>query len=514
MADVMRTESSMQGKTDSQGIKATLTPGDGPFFPYGVAFENALNPMFILDSTTRILALNPAAVAFLKAPPDRIKRMRFFDLSPDFGGSTPLDASFLSASKNLEMRFITDGENKTLLLNAARLTLSSDDVFLVVGQDITERKRLEELIIKAKREWESTFDSIPDPIFIVNRDFSIRRLNRAMAEMLGLEPREAVGRFCHELVDNAKAPPKDCLVSRVFQEGRQLRQPIRLEALGRWFSAVSSPLGDKHSPAALVVLSDITALKKAEEANIELERREAERRKHESLEMMAGGIAHQFNNILMAVMGNIELAMDDLPSSNGARARLMKAFSSAKRAADIAKLMLVYSGRLLLNRKETDISALAKGAEAALRYSLPQGATLRMELAESIPPVLADSKHLRQVLDILVRNAAEALEGRPGDIVVATGLAEGSPLTHDRGMNPPGEKLIFLDVRDNGKGMDPDTLRRLFDPFFSTKFLGRGLGMAAVLGIAKAHGGSVIAESSPGAGTRIRLLFPPAGRMR
>lgn len=257
---------------------------------------------------------------------------------------------------------------------------------------------------------------------------------------------------------------------------------------------------------------DITARKKAEEERSQLEARLLHAQKLESLGVLAGGIAHDFNNLLLAVYGNLDLAMRDTVQT-AVRHSIEEALAAARKAGALTNQMLAYSGRGKFVAAATDINRLINDHVEILRAVVPKAIALRLELSDNLPPVVADAAQIQQVIINLATNAAEAISTGDGTVTLATGAASftAAQLAATRGLQkpPPGE-YVFIRISDTGCGMDEVALRRLFEPFFSTKFTGRGLGMSAVLGIVDKHKGAIFVESAPGQGAVATVLLPPA----
>jgi PAS domain S-box-containing protein len=268
-------------------------------------------------------------------------------------------------------------------------------------------------------------------------------------------------------------------------------------------------------------ITDITDRKRAEDEQVRLRSQVQHSQKLESLGQMAGGIAHDFNNILLAILGNADLALEDLPEGAPARRWVEEIEAAARRAADLTRQMLAYSGRGRLEIREADINEIVVGVTPLLKSSISKKTDLRTDLTRGLPAIRADVAQMEQVIMNLVLNASEALDPeRGGRVVVATGLQDCSPDDLERAQPPdeaPSGRCVFLEVSDNGCGMDANTIERLFDPFFTTKFTGRGLGMSAVLGIVRGHTGAIVVDSVPAQGTTVRVLFPaidaPAGTL-
>jgi PAS domain S-box-containing protein len=274
------------------------------------------------------------------------------------------------------------------------------------------------------------------------------------------------------------------------------------------------PLRDAHGEidGLLVISRDVTQLKRDEAEKREFARRLQETQKLESLGILAGGIAHDFNNLLTIILGNANLARQDVPASSKARECLSRIETTAMRAAELCKQMLAYSGKGIFVVRRLDLSQLVAETTELLQLSISKRAKLRLDLAPNLPPVLADATQLQQILMNLVINASDAIGSKDGVIHLRSGLVR-IDRASVHGFSPPTDipdgEYVFLEVSDNGCGMAPEVRDKIFDPFFSTKFTGRGLGLAAVLGIVRGHRGAITVQSQLGQGSTFRLLLPP-----
>jgi CheY-like chemotaxis protein len=216
----------------------------------------------------------------------------------------------------------------------------------------------------------------------------------------------------------------------------------------------------------------------------------------------------------MAILGNLELGLGDLSPVSPARLRLDAASRAARRAADLTRQMLAYSGRGRFVVERVDLNELVEENAYLLRSSISRTATLNLHLDRALPAVEADVGQIQQVVMNLITNASEALGSDPGVITLATGArdCDGSYLSRNQlDETPPAGRYVYFEVTDNGCGMDDETQKRMFDPFFTTKFTGRGLGLPAVFGIVRGHSGAILLDSAVGKGTTIRVLFPAVG---
>ncbi|MFT3781872.1 MAG: MASE1 domain-containing protein [Nibricoccus sp.] len=261
------------------------------------------------------------------------------------------------------------------------------------------------------------------------------------------------------------------------------------------------------------VVRNIERQKQAEAARLENERHLQQVQKLESLGVLAGGIAHDFNNLLTPLLGYASLARLDLPDDSPVQQTLQKIEKSTERAAALCQQMLAYAGRNPLAFSEIDLSRLIDETSQLLRVTTGKKRTLQFELTRPLPPITADPTQLRQVLMNLALNASEAIGENPGTIAIRTRqeavtFATLSARFHGRAPSPG--QYVVLEVEDNGSGMTPEVYTRIFEPFFSTKFAGHGLGLAAVLGIIKSHNGAIHVKTEQGKGTIFRVFFPAA----
>ena len=299
----------------------------------------------------------------------------------------------------------------------------------------------------------------------------------------------------------------------------------------RYYEDVYSPIHDRSGSVIglTLYLTDITEQREAE---LELERyREhledlvAHRtqelatahaqllhaQKLESLGVMAGGIAHDFNNLLSVILGCAELALQRKAAPTLMSEQLERIRSAAMQASGLTDRLLAYSGRGKFVIEPVDLSALVREIIDLIGITLPKNVRIAYELDHALPAVQADAGQLKQVAMNLVTNAAEALGARSGHVNVrAFRLYADRPML-DRaylGELLTPDTYVCLEVADDGCGMEADVQRKIFDPFFSSKFSGRGLGLAAVLGIVRSHHGAIIVDSQVGRGSVFRVLLP------
>ncbi|MEO7996208.1 MAG: PAS domain-containing protein [Gemmatimonadaceae bacterium] len=258
---------------------------------------------------------------------------------------------------------------------------------------------------------------------------------------------------------------------------------------------------------------DVTARTAAEEERALLETKVREVQKLESLGVLAGGIAHDFNNLLVGILGNASVSLLDMPVSSPAHAAVTAIERAARDAASLTRQLLAYAGKGRFLLEPLDLSVLVRQLRPVLQTALGARASLINELADHLPVVHADGEQLRQAVVNVVTNAAEAIGERAGSVKVYTSeesLTEARLRRCLSGNRAKPGLFACISVEDDGVGMDEATLARVFDPFFSTRLAGRGLGLAATLGIVHGHSGALEVVSAPGKGTTMRLYFPAA----
>ncbi|MCP3962072.1 MAG: response regulator [bacterium] len=280
-----------------------------------------------------------------------------------------------------------------------------------------------------------------------------------------------------------------------------------------WMSVTLLRDPEREPVGFVMVARDLTERRRASEERQRIEARIQQAEKLRSLGNLAGGIAHDYNNLLTAVLGNSSLAIEELPSDSPAGEKLIQITSAAERAADLTSQLLAYAGDEAIVTKQLDLSILVDNARRDLARTA--GTTdLEVELANGLPEVDADPAQVRQVISNLIANAADAVaQVGGGEIRLETGMVAADPAyfsdSYPDEDRPPGD-YVFLRIADTGKGIDPEGQSRIFDPFFSTKKSSRGLGLATALSIVRAHGGAIKVSSRPLEGATFELLFPAA----
>lgn len=270
---------------------------------------------------------------------------------------------------------------------------------------------------------------------------------------------------------------------------------------------------DKRFNVAWGVIQDVTRRKRAEEGLREMERRLFRAQKLESLGILSAGIAHDFNNLLAVIVGNLELAQNSKFSASQKDKFIERAMSASTKSANLIRQMLDYSGKGAFELDEINLSELVQENARTFEATAPENTHLEIKTPPGDILIKADPVQMKQVVMNLLTNASEALEGKEGTVELSAGVEFCDDAALAKSLllkKPPAQNMAFLQVRDNGCGMDAETLNNIFDPFFSTKFTGRGLGMSVVQGIVMGHGGAIMIDSLPGRGTTVTVYIPIA----
>jgi PAS domain S-box-containing protein len=387
-----------------------------------------------------------------------------------------------------------------------------------VSEDEEADDRLADALRRAD-ELRALLDALPLATGVRDREGNYLYINRAGSAGYGARPEELIGENERELL-----PPGNDLESviaadrEVIDSRRGLTQPGHRfrtsEGRAMILHVTREPVQFQGKPAVLVTAMDVTGTSNAVAERRQLERRLAEAQRLDGLGLMAGGIAHDFNNLLVGVLGNADLALLDVLPGSREHGFLERIRTAAGRLADLAHQMLTYSGRSPTRILPVDLAAVTREMLDLVGSSIPPSVRLVVSLPEQLPAVAGDSAQLGQVIVNLVMNAAEAIGLLPGTIRITARCefldSDRSATLSLRSLHGASDYLCF-EVADDGPGMDEETRARIFDPFFSTKGKrGRGLGLASVIGIVRAHQGALQVDSAPGEGARIRIWFPLA----
>jgi two-component system cell cycle sensor histidine kinase/response regulator CckA len=388
--------------------------------------------------------------------------------------------------------------------------LGERPVRVVAVRDVTERERTNALL----RESEARFRELAAAAFdytVFSRDGGVVEAHGDVERVTGWHPSDFVGRRILDFI----APSGQPVVTEM----------VRRNQFGSYETAVLRPDGETvpvlvvvaastldGQPVRVAGVRDLRPAKRLEAERRGLEQQVERAQRLDSLGVLAGGIAHDFNNLLAGILGNAELLADGATGEAAESARAV--ITAAHRAAGLTRQMLAYAGQRDLGRREpVDLGAVVHELRALLDATLSKKAKLVLAI-EPGTVVLGDRATIGQVLMNLLTNASDALGDAPGEIRVRARRVTEVDARWDgaQGATVRPGSWVLVEVQDTGVGMDEATRGRVFEPFFSTKEQGHGLGLAACLGIVAAHGGAVLVESEPGRGSCFSLLLPASER--
>src|SRR5919112_1722371 len=349
-------------------------------------------------------------------------------------------------------------------------------------------------------------------VILLDPDGRIRRWSNGAEKLFGYKAGEVEGTPAHEIFvppdRHAGVPEVELQTAREQGRAEDERWHLRKDGSRFWASGVMISLWDDGMLRGYAkVVRDFTDRRQLEEAVRQTQ-------KLESVGVLAAGVAHDFNNVLTAILGNVAMVRRRLAARHidgELQDMLAAAERAGNRAADLVKQLLNYAGKGRREVQPVDICQVTKDALAIVQASVSRKITIHRDIPDDCPTIQADVGQLQQLVLNLVLNGAEAIGDNHGEVFIRVRVREvpEAELTRNYpAFSLPERPYTEIEVRDTGVGMDEKTLQQIFDPFFTTKFMGRGLGLAAALGIVRAHGGGIAVQSSPGRGTTFTVLVP------
>ncbi len=386
--------------------------------------------------------------------------------------------------------------------------------FVVVARDISERRRAEEEQERNRQTYLDIYHSVSEAIYIHDRQGVFIDVNRGAELMYGYTREELIGKTPVDV----GAPGRNdmAVVVRAMEEVTRTGKPQQFEFWGRrkngevFLKDVIINAGRYFGREVFITTArDITAHRRAEEERQRLQEQLAQSHKMESIGRVAGGVAHDFNNMLGVIIGRADLAMEQLGPDHPVHADLQEIARSARRSADLTRQLLAFARKQPVAPRVLDLNEAVGGTLKMLRRLIGEQVELDWRPAAGLWPVCVDPVQVDQVLANLCVNARDALP-RGGRVVIETANQEVSAATAAERGGVVAGGYVRLVVSDNGCGMEADVLPHIFEPFYTTKAVGQGtgLGLATVYGIVSQNGGCIRATSEPGRGTRFEILLP------
>lgn len=449
--------------------------------------------------------------------------------------------------RGLELDLITkDGSTVTVALECTKARDEQTGSRLILGilRDVTEKRRVDRAIARAKREWEHTFDAVPDLVAILDEGFRIVRLNKPMAERLGMDVREAVGRICHEVVHGTDTPPCNCPHRQLWEDGKEHASELHEPRLGGTFMVSASPIYDESGKlmGSVHVARDVTERKLAEEAlkraRDELETRVSERTaeladanellqekirtidqlyehvvlsgKAKAIADHTAEVAHELRQPLAIIGGfSRRIARKNLFSEatdEESREDFSHIIREVERLEKILDRLIDFNRRESVGLECADPNQLVEHVLEVNTLRLQEKhVQLERHLSENVGEIMLDPDRFQHVIRNLVANAIEA--SPPHEMVyVETGLSRPSEKARETG-HLDAEAYFVLTIRNHGGVIPQDELEQVFNPFFTTKDYGTGLGLTLSKKIVEEHKGSISVKSD-GSGTVFTVWLP------
>jgi signal transduction histidine kinase/CheY-like chemotaxis protein len=376
--------------------------------------------------------------------------------------------------------------------------------------EIDERKRAEEALLQSRGKLQRYITAIDDiglGLCVINADYRLRTMNGTMIGWFG----DHIGKTCHKAIMGQDSPCPECRLTDVIEQTKKVRYSFTL-ADGRSFEIVATPLSNNDGTISkMVIIRNITEQKEQEQRRLEISQHKEQLTKLASLKTMAGAIAHRFNNAMVGVQGNLELLTLVLPGNSREHVMVRHAFQAAKGASQIGSMMLSYVGQQPLTPRELSLVEIAREVVADSKHLFHSAMDLRF-----FPPAdpfycLIDRRQIKEVIQNILTNAVESLGNGSGTIEITFGIdyfiTALFPICF-QDSNLEDGRYAFCQIKDSGHGVGAENLSKVFEPFYTSRFFGRGLGLALTVGIMQSHHGAITFESSPGIGTTVRILLP------
>ncbi len=486
-------------------------------------YESAPVGLCVLDRDLRWIRINRRLADINGLSPEAHTGKRLSEVIPEFGpqAAEALEKVVETGEPlfDVEMSGSTSADPGQVRHWCSRWVPIKDEQGQVIAvsvsiEEITEQRRAEERLRKSERLYRAIGESIDYGVWVCDLEGRCTYASESFLKLLGITQEQCSNFGWSNALDAQERERTVAAWKECVERGAAWDTEHRFRgADGQQHRVLARGVPVRDERGEIVCWAginlDITQLRRAEE-------RLRETYKLESIGMLAGGVAHDFNNLLVGVLGNASLAQEELPAGHPASELMQEILISGERAAHLTRQLLAYAGKGTFYIEALDLSDVAAQMRGLMQPSISRKIELHFELEPHLPVVEADRSQVQQAVMNLVLNGAEAIGSEAGSISVRTGIEEvkEGAARQELAVGELHEgQYIFLEVRDSGPGMDAVTRTRVFDPFFSTKFAGRGLGLAAVSGIVRAHRGALKLATAPGQGTCFTLYFPARGQV-
>lgn len=399
-----------------------------------------------------------------------------------------------------------DGQQISIEISFGEYHSENQRFFTGIIRDVTERLAQEQALRESEERYRQMIESSPDGIYI-SQGGKVVYANQALIEMLGANTAaDLVGQQCTTIIHSH-------FQERLhqFKQTKEFSKPLPLIFLRMDGQPIEveislAAIEYRGQPASQTFVRDLTERKR-------IEKMLQQTQKVESLGILAGGVAHDFNNLLVAMLGHTSLALRTIPEESKAHRYVFKAMKAAERASELTRQLLAYSGQGHFEIRSLNLNDLINENLHLFQVALPKHIRLQTDFYTQLPPIEADTSQMQQIIMNLLLNAADAIGEHSGQVTIATNVIEINQLNADNYLLDPQHPLteghyVRFTVSDTGMGIPPEVMTQIFDPFYTTKERGHGLGLAAVLGIVRGHRGGIHVESVLHQGTTFDLIFP------
>jgi len=468
-------------------------------------------PLIALDHDLRVVTASRSFYGVFKVTPEETVGQLIYDLGnkqwniPQLREllETILPQKTTFDNYEVEHEFSTIGR-RIMLLNARQIKRVSgkERIILLAIEDITERKRMETLLEESEERYRRIFETATDGIVLLEKhEGTITHANPAAEKMLGYPIKECLGKKLQDIGVSIDMSDFPTIMRALNKSGIINYDDVPIETKSGQYIYTDIYMVDR-ARLAQCNIREITERKKLEE-----QLRQSQ--KMEAIGQLAGGVAHDFNNILTGIIGFGNLALMKMAKDDPQRMNIEHMLEGSERAAYLTKDLLLFSRKRISDRKLVDLNEIIKKMNTFLKRIIGEDISCKTILHPGAIPVMADAHQLEQVMMNLATNASDAMPQGGVFSVTTEQIRFDKEFITAYGYGQPG-KYALITVSDTGKGMDETTRQRIFEPFFTTKEMGKGtgLGMAVVYGIVKGHDGHINIYSEPGVGTTFRIYLP------
>lgn len=498
--------------SDNEMLQAGLESGGEPLLAAYLA----------IDQTGRIVSEFAAARYILKARPNEMisgcSLFSFFNHLPAALKTYQPPTTYFEFEAELA-RTAADGRSLTITVGIFPVepSDSQEPVNLVLLRDTSMQKLAEEQLTQSSRHYWSLFEASSDAIFLELEDGTIFDCNKSCERIYGYSKSELLSMNARDLVPAHMMS----VIEGILPELKAIKASgngLQVESVGRRKDGSLFPnevvinfVKVNNEECFAVTCRDITGRREFESTRHRYECQVQQLQKLDNLGQMANGLANDFNNLLTGIMGYSDLILRELPEESPSREKARRIVDASRKAGEIIQQLMAYSGKLPTLYQKTSIKSLLRELQPVFRHMAGDEVVLHQAVDEGLPELHLDPPMLKQALINVVKNSIDALDrSRPGEISITVFPGLCSYYGSEAGYFGPPVKAgnyLAIKISDNGTGIAPENLERIFDPFFSTRYAGRGLGLSAVIGMLRSHRGAVMVTSQPGLGTDFAIFL-------